>query len=79
MSRVQLRAVSLCFWLNMLDGVDILSISFAAPLLSREWGIAPATLGIVFSAALAGMMAGSMLLAPFGDAIGRRSVLCRCC
>ena len=22
MSRVQLRAVSLCFWLNMLDGVD---------------------------------------------------------
>ena len=75
MSGVQLRAVSLCFWLNMLDGVDILSISFAAPLLSREWGIPPATLGIVFSAALAGMMAGSMLLAPFGDAIGRRTVL----
>src|SRR4029078_9405293 len=29
----------------------------------------------VFSAALAGMMAGSMLLAPFGDAIGRRKLL----
>jgi benzoate transport len=75
MSGVQLRAVSLCFWLNMLDGVDILAISFAAPLLSREWGIQPATLGVVFSAALAGMMAGSMLLAPLGDALGRRRVL----
>jgi benzoate transport len=75
MSGLQLRAVSFCFVLNMLDGVDILSISFAAPLLSREWGIPPATLGVVFSAALAGMMAGSMLLAPLGDSIGRRKLL----
>ena len=74
-TRLQLRAVSLCFFLNVLDGVDVASIFFAAPLLSRAWGIDPATLGIVFSAALAGMMAGSMLLAPFGDAIGRRKLL----
>jgi benzoate transport len=59
----------------MIDGVDILSLAFAAPLLSREWGIPPTTLGVVFSAALAGMMAGSMLLAPLGDAIGRRKLL----
>ena len=58
MSGAQLRAVSLCFWLNMLDGLDILAISFAAPLLTREWGIEASTLGVVLSAALAGMMAG---------------------
>jgi benzoate transport len=75
MSGAQLRAVSLCFWLNMLDGVDILAISFAAPLLTRDWGIEASTLGIVLSAALAGMMAGSMLIAPLGDSIGRRKVL----
>ena len=75
MTGLQLRAVTFCFFLNMLDGIDILAISFAAPLLSREWGIEPATLGVVFSAALAGMMAGSMLLAPLGDAIGRRKLL----
>jgi benzoate transport len=75
MTRLQLRAVSLCFFLNMLDGVDVLSISFAAPLLSREWGIDPKTLGVVFSAALAGMVVGHMLIAPLGDAIGRRKVL----
>ncbi len=75
MTGLQLRAVTFCFFLNMLDGIDILAISFAAPLLSREWGIEPATLGVVFSAALAGMMAGSMLLAPLGDVIGRRKLL----
>jgi len=75
MTGVQLRAVTFCFFLNMLDGIDILAISFAAPPLSREWRIEPATLGVVFSAALAGMMAGSMLLAPLGDAIGRRKLL----
>ena len=75
MTGTQLRAVGLCFWLNMLDGVDILSISFAAPLLSRDWGILPATLGAVFSAALVGMMVGSMLIAPLGDSLGRRKVL----
>jgi MFS transporter, AAHS family, 4-hydroxybenzoate transporter len=75
MTGLQLRAVSFCFLLNALDGIDILAISFAAPLLSGEWGIEPTTLGVVFSAALVGMMAGSMLLAPLGDAIGRRKLL----
>ena len=75
MTGLQLRAVSFCFFLNMLDGVDVLSISFAAPLLSREWGIDSKTLGVVFSAALAGMVAGHTLLAPLGDVMGRRKVL----
>ncbi len=71
----QLRAVSLCFFLNVLDGVDVGSISFAGPVLSSQWGIDPKTFGVVASAALAGMMAGSMLIAPFGDAVGRRKLL----
>jgi benzoate transport len=75
MTGLQLRAVSLCFFLNMLDGIDVLSISFAAPILSREWHIEAATLGVVFSAALAGMMVGHMLIAPLGDTVGRRKVL----
>jgi len=75
MTGLQLRAVSFCFFLNMLDGVDVLSISFAAPILSREWHIDPTTLGVLTPAALAGMMAGSTLIAPLGDTIGRRRVL----
>ena len=75
MTGLQLRAVSFCFFLNMLDGVDVLSISFAAPILSREWHIDPTTLGVLTPTALVGMMAGSMLLAPLGDTIGRRKLL----
>jgi len=72
---LQRRAVSLCFFLNVLDGVDVGSISFAGPVLSSQWGIEPKMFGVVASAALAGMMAGSMLIAPFGDAVGRRKLL----
>lgn len=75
MTSVQRRTVAICFVLNMLDGLDIASISYAAPALSGAWGIEPVTLGIVFSAALAGMMAGSIFLAPFGDVIGRRNTI----
>ena len=75
MSAVQLRTVSLCFCLNMLDGIDVLSISFAAPLLVGQWGIQPEILGTIFSAALLGMMVGSLFIAPLGDTIGRRKLL----
>jgi benzoate transport len=75
MTGLQFRVVAICFLLNMLDGVDIASLAFASPLLSREWGIDPATLGVVQSAVLFGMMAGSIVTAPFADAIGRRKVL----
>jgi MFS family permease len=75
MTGLQIRTIAICFVLNMLDGLDIASISYAAPALSEAWQIPPVTLGIVFSAALGGMMAGSLLLAPLGDAIGRRNTL----
>ena len=39
---VQIIAVGLCFLLNMLDGADLLVMSFVAPVLSDEWSIAPA-------------------------------------
>lgn len=74
-SSLQVGAIAICFLLNMLDGVDVLSLSFAAPVLANNWSIPPETLGIVFSAALIGMFLGSLLLAPLGDSIGRRKLL----
>jgi AAHS family 4-hydroxybenzoate transporter-like MFS transporter len=75
MTGLQIRAIGVCLLLNMLDGVDVLSLSFAAPLLADNWNIPPETLGAVFSAALIGMLLGSLLLAPLGDSIGRRKLL----
>lgn len=67
-----------CFALNMLDGMDVLIIAFAAPVISEEWSIAPQALGVVFSAGLIGMTVGAMFLAPIADIIGRRNTIMIC-
>ena len=72
---LQVATVALCFLLNMLDGADLLVMSFIAPVLSGEWGIAPENLGIIFSASLAGMAGGCLFLAPLADRFGRRPLI----
>ena len=72
---LQISVVGLCFFLNMLDGMDVLAISFAAPAISAEWSITPQSLGIVFSAALVGMTTGAVFLSPYSDVIGRRKIV----
>lgn len=59
----------------MLDGGDVLVVSYAAPLLTREWGLSAQALGVVFSAGLLGMAIGALLIAPLADVFGRRIVV----
>ncbi|WP_317930556.1 MFS transporter [Halioxenophilus sp. WMMB6] len=75
MSRLQLRVMALCFLLNMLDGMDVLAISFAAPAIAEQWSISPQALGIVFSAALVGMTIGALVISPMTDKVGRRRMI----
>ena len=72
MSNFQVLMVTVCFILNMNDGIDVLVVSFTGSEIVREWALSKSELGYVFSAGLAGMTAGCFLLAPFGDKIGRR-------
>lgn len=72
MTPFQIAAVGICTILNAIDGFDVLAISFAAPVLAAEWALQPGALGLLFSSGLAGMTAGSLLLAPLADRIGRR-------
>ena len=72
MSRVQVGAVALTVLLSALDGYDVLSVTFAAPAITHDWGIGKGALGIVLSSGLAGMAIGSFALAPLADVIGRR-------
>lgn len=67
--------VLICFALNMVDGMDVLVLSYIAPALQRDWRVGPAELSIAFSAGLAGMAAGGALLAPLADRYGRRRLL----
>lgn len=67
--------LAVCFALNMVDGMDILVLSYIAPALQREWRVGPAELSIAFSAGLAGMAMGGVVLAPLADRFGRRRLL----
>jgi len=78
MSLVQIAAVATTIGLNALDGFDVLSISFAAPGIAREWGVNQGTLGIVLSMELIGMALGSIALGGVADRIGRRPTLLVC-
>lgn len=72
---LQYAVIALCFLLNVLDGMDVLVIAFAAPALAAEWSIGPESLGIVFGMGTFGMVAGAMLLAPLADRLGRRTLI----
>jgi len=74
-SRQQILVVGLCMFFNMLDGFDITAMAIVATAVSDELQLSADRLGLIFSFALAGMMAGAMLLAPISDIIGRRKLI----
>ncbi|MDB5670448.1 MAG: major facilitator superfamily 1 [Alphaproteobacteria bacterium] len=69
------RVVSLCFVVNMLDGMNVLVMSYIAPELTRNWSMAASQISIVFSAGLVGMALGGFLGGPVGDRVGRRTAI----
>lgn len=71
----QWLVIGVCFLLNMLDGMDVLVMSYAAPLIMSEWSVEPSRFGLVFSAALVGMALGAIFLSPRADVIGRRRMV----
>ncbi len=74
-TNLQFVTILICFLMNMLDGMDVMVISYTAPAIAKEWAIEPAQLGIVFSAGLLGMAIGAMFLASKADIIGRRAMI----
>jgi MFS family permease len=75
LSKLQLTTIFVCFLMNMLDGMDVLVISYTAPAIAKAWAIGPDVLGTVFSSGLIGMTLGTLLIAPYADRIGRKNVI----
>lgn len=75
MSPFQWVVVGVCTFLNALDGFDVLAMAFTANRVSTEFGLSGSQLGVLLSAGLFGMAAGSLFLAPFFDIFGRRPML----
>jgi MFS family permease len=75
LSKLQYATFFVCFVMNILDGMDVMVISYCASAIAKSWQVSPEELGIVFSSGLAGMMIGAMFLAPFADKIGRKRMI----
>lgn len=70
-----IAVMALCFVLNMVDGVNIFTLTYVAPALQAHFNAGPAQFSIVFSAGLIGMGLGGLGLAPQADRLGRRPVI----
>jgi benzoate transport len=78
MSRFQIAVVLLCTALCVVEGFDILVMSFAASGVAKDWGLTGAAVGILLSACPLGMAVGSAFVAPLADRIGRRPLTLAC-
>ena len=71
----QYLIIFICFFLNLVDGVDVLVMSYTAPVIVSSWDIASDSLGVVFSSGILGMAIGALLLASYADKIGRKKII----
>ena len=75
MTQVQYFSIAICFLMSVLDGMDVLVVSYCAPAIAEDLNLGPKTLGFVFSAGLIGMAIGAIFLAPFADRFGRKKLI----
>ncbi len=78
MSLLQIFIIAITIGLNAMDGIDVLSISLAAPDIAREWGLSDTIVGFLLSMELIGMGIGSIVLGWVADATGRRKTMLVC-
>ncbi len=65
----------LCGLCLVMDGFDVQALGYLAPAIIKDWQLPTAQMGPVLSAALFGILVGSILFSAVADRIGRRPVL----
>ncbi len=65
----------LCGLCLIMDGFDVQALGYLAPAIIKDWSLPPAQMGPVLSAALVGILVGSLLFSMLADRFGRRPVL----
>jgi len=78
MSRYQWGTVALCVLMQIVDGFDILIVAYTATSLTNEWNLSGGELGLLLSAGLFGMAAGTLFISPYADKFGRRPLVLAC-
>lgn len=79
LSGFQIGVFILCGVCLMLDGFDVQAMGYAGPALKPEWHISDPAFGRLLSAALKGVLVGSLFLSYLADKIGRRPILLGSC
>ncbi|WP_321857483.1 MFS transporter [Paraburkholderia tropica] len=74
-SRRDARLVILAIGVVLLDGLAFSIMNYLAPAITRDWLLAPTTLGSTFGVAMAGWAIGSALGGVAGDRFGRRATV----
>ena len=62
----------------LVDGYDLQTMSFVAPAIVADWGIARADLIWVSNGSLIGIAVGSVVLGRLGDRVGRKRAFIAC-
>ncbi|QXV99915.1 MULTISPECIES: MFS transporter [Rhodococcus] len=78
MKRFQYVSLMACLLVITVDGFDVFVMGFVLPHLPDDFFSGTAEKGYLLSAGLFGMAAGSILLAPLADRIGRRKLVQIC-
>jgi hypothetical protein len=73
LGRTQAIVITISAFIALLDGLDLQMIGMAAPSIAIELAISPGSLGVVFSAALAGLGIGAFVVGPLADRLGRKT------
>src|SRR5262245_3215327 len=74
-SAFQVGVFVLCGLCLIMDGFDVQALGYLAPAIIKDWNLPQAQMGPVLSAALFGILVGSILFSTIADRIGRRPVL----
>jgi len=71
-SRWHFAALTFCFVVLFIDGLDFNAINVGAPAILREWHIERSAMGLVFGAGNFGILVGTIIFGWIGDRYGRR-------
>ena len=68
-----------CTAIAAFDGLDVLVMALAAPVLAEQWALDARSIGFLLGAAPIGMAVGAAAIAPLADRIGRKRLLLLAC
>jgi len=75
LSSLPILVLVLSFIVIMLDGYDLICLSFVAPQLARIFDIPVASFGPIFTAGYIGILVGGVAIGPLADRFGRKIIL----